>query len=139
MSGRRQPDDWSRPRPRDPRRRDVEPAPLAGPHIGRLRVTPARVTLAVALLLGLLFLAYSVLVRDALQVPLMATGFAICGVVFAAVSVLAVLEVVEAGRDGRDRTAVLAALFGGAVAVASLLSFAIAVIMSMIWSGTKSG
>ena len=91
------------------------------------------------MLFGLAFLAYSVLVRDALQVPLMATGFALCAVVFAAVSVMAVVEVVQAGRDGRDRTAVLAALFGGLIAVASLLSFAVAVIMGLIWSGTKSG
>ena len=96
-------------------------------------------SLGVALLLGLAFLAYSVLVRDALQVPLMATGFAIVGVVSAAVSVLAVMEVIQAGRDGRDRTAVLASLFGGLVAVGALLSLAVAVIMGLIWSGTKSG
>lgn len=126
-------------RARDPRAWDRQPEPLAGPHLGRFRITPARASLGVALLLGLAFLAYSVLVRDALQVPLMATGFAICGLVFAAVSVMAVAEVVEAGRDGRDRTAVLAALFGGMIAVASLLSFAVAVIMGLIWSGTKSG
>lgn len=138
MSGRRSPD-RSRPRPRDPQPREPRPEPLSGPHLGRLRITPARVTLAVAMLFGLAFLAYSVLVRDALQVPLMATGFALCAVVFAAVSVMAVAEVVQAGRDGRDRTAVLAALFGGLIAVASLLSFAVAVIMGLIWSGTKSG
>ena len=47
-----------------------------GPHIGPLRITPARVFLFVALLGGLAFLAYSIFFRDALQVPLMATGFA---------------------------------------------------------------
>ena len=33
--------------------------------------------------------------------------------------------------------AVLTALFGGLLAVASLMSLAAAVIMSLIWSGTK--
>jgi uncharacterized protein YcfJ len=96
------------------------------------------VTLAVALLGGLAFLAYSVLVRDALQVPLMATGFAICGLVFAALSVMCVRAVVGAGREGRDAAAVVSALAGGLIAIGSLLSFALAVILALIRSGTKT-
>jgi hypothetical protein len=118
--------------PRDPsggRRR-------AGPHLGPIRITPVRLTLAIALAGGLAFLAWSVLVRDQLQVPLMATGFAICGLVFAAIAVLAVVSVVRAGRDGRDGTAVLTALAGGLIAVAALMSLAAAVIFSLIWGGT---
>jgi hypothetical protein len=95
------------------------------------------VTLVVALLGGLGFLAYSVLVRDELQVPLMASGFAVTGLVFAAMAVLAVLSVVRSGREGRDGTAVMTALLGGLLAVASLMALAAAVIMSLIWSGTR--
>jgi hypothetical protein len=94
------------------------------------------VTLAIALLGGLAFLAWSVLVRDQLQVPLMATGLAVIGLVFAAMAVLALVSVVRAGREGRDGAAVLAALFGGLIAVAALMSLAGAVIMSLIWTGT---
>ena len=61
-------------------------------------------TLLIALVGGIGFLAYSTFARDQLQVPMMATGFAICGLVFAAVAVLAVFGVVRAGRDGRDGT-----------------------------------
>jgi hypothetical protein len=118
--------------PRDPsgRRR-------TGPHIGPVRITPVRVMLLIALAGGLGFLAWSVLVRDQLQVPLMATGFAICGLVFAATAALSVAAVVRAGREGRDGAAVLTALLGGLFSVAALMSFAAVVIMSLIWRGTQ--
>jgi hypothetical protein len=95
--------------------------------------------LLVALVGGLAFLAYSVLVRDTLQVPLMATGFLVCGIVFGLMACLAVVAVIRAGRERRDGTAVLAALGGGVLAMASLLSLAAGLIFSMIWSGTRTG
>jgi hypothetical protein len=104
-----------------------------------VRITPLRVTLGVALAGGIAFLLWSVLVRDQLQVPMMATGFAICGIVFLVVAVLSVAAVVRAGREGREGTAVLTALGGGLVAAASMLLLAGAVIMSLIWGGTKGG
>ncbi len=107
-----------------------------GTYVGPVRVTPVRVTLLVALAGGVGFLLWSVLVRDQLQVPLMATGFAVCGLVFAATAVLSVAAVVRAGREGRDGPAVLTALLGGMFAFVALMSFAAAVIMSLIWSGT---
>jgi hypothetical protein len=115
------------------------PAPRRrrGPHVGPVGLSPLRVTLVIALLGGLGFLAYAILVRDQLQVPLMASGFAVIGIVFAAMAVLAVISVIRSGREGRDGMAVLAALFGGLIAVAALMSLAAAVIMSLIWSGTK--
>jgi hypothetical protein len=93
--------------------------------------------LFIALLGGLGFLAYAVLVRDQLQVPLMASGFAVLGIVFAAMAVLALLSVVRAGREGRDGIAVLTSVFGGLLAVASLLALAAAMIMSLLWGGTE--
>lgn len=108
-----------------------------GPHLGPISITPVRVMLVAALLGGLGFLAWSVLVRDQLQVPMMATGFAVIGLVFAAMALLAVVSVVRAGRDGRDGAAVVTALAGGLVAVAALLSLAAAAIMSLIWSGAR--
>ena len=95
-----------------------------------------RVILLVALVGGFAFLAYSLLVRDQLQVPLMASGFAVIGLVFGAMAVLALVSVVRSGRAGRDGTAVATALFGGLLAAAAMMALAGAVIMSMIWGGT---
>lgn len=146
MSGPTPDDRRSQVSPRGDRQRRVATgygAPEAasgrgrGPHIGPVRLTPVRVMLVIALLGGLGFLAYAVLVRDQLQVPLMASGFAVIGLVFATMAVLALVSVVRAGGAGRDGTAVMTALFGGLIAVAALMSLAGAVIMSLIWSGTQ--
>jgi hypothetical protein len=117
--------------PSGPRRR--------GPHVGPLRITPARVFLFVALLGGLGFLAYSIFFRDALQVPLMATGFAICGIVFAVAAVMSLRGVISAGREGRDGRAFFTSLVGGLLALAAMGAFAAAVIMGLIWTGTSTG
>ena len=116
----------------------TEPARGRGPHLGPFRITPLRVTLLIALVGGIGFLLYSTFARDQLQVPMMATGFAICGLVFAAVAVLAVAGVVQAGREGRDGRAVLSALVGGFVAVGALMFLSAALIMGMIWVGTRT-
>jgi hypothetical protein len=106
--------------------------------VGPIRLTPVRVTLVLAFAGGLGFLAYAVLVRDQMQVPLMASGFAICGLVFAATAAISVPGVMRAGREGRDGAAVLTALLGGILAVAAFLSFAAAAIMALIWRGTST-
>jgi len=110
----------------------------SGPHLGPIRITPARVFLIVALFGGLGFLFYSIFVRDALQVPLMASGFAVVGIVLGIAAIMSIGAVVTAGRESRDAAAFFTALFGGFLAVASLMCLAAAVIMSMIWSGTSS-
>jgi hypothetical protein len=126
------PDDDARARSSSaPRRR--------GPHIGPLRITPARVFLVVALLGGLGFLAYSIFFRDALQVPLMATGFAICGIAFAIAAFMSLVGVVSAGHEGRDGRAFFTSLVGGLLALAAMGCLAAAVIMGMIWTGTSGG
>ena len=114
------------------------PSRRPGPHLGPIRITPARVFLVVALLGGLGFLAYSIFFRDALQVPLMATGFAVVGIVFAIAAIMSIGAVVTAGRESRDGAAFFTALFGGFLAVAALMCLAAAAIMSMIWSGTST-
>lgn len=113
-------------------------SPRRGPHIGPVRITPVRLTLALAMVGGLAFLAYSVFVRDVNQVLVMALGFATCGLVLGIVAVLSIGRIVSAGREGRDGTAVVSALLGGLMAAAAMLLLAGAVIMFLIWSGTHS-
>jgi drug/metabolite transporter (DMT)-like permease len=107
-----------------------------GPHLGPLRITPARLFLFLALLGGIGFLAYSILVRDVLQVPLMATGFAICGIVLAIAALISLAGVISAGREGRDGRAFFTSLVGGLLALAAMGCLAAAVSMGMIWPGT---
>ena len=118
--------------------RRTAPDASHGLHVGPLRITPVRVTLTFALAGGVAFLAWSVLVRDQLQVPLMATGFLVCGVVLLLSGVLGLRAVLAAGREGRDGAAVLTALAAGLATALSMLMLAGAVIMSMIWGGTRT-
>ena len=111
----------------------------SGPHLGPIRITPARVFLLVALVGGLGFLAYSIFFRDALQVPLMATGFAICGIAFAIAAFMSLVGVISAGHEGRDGRAFFTSLVGGLLALAAMGCLAAAVIMGMIWTGTSGG
>lgn len=115
-----------------PRRADGRRA-ISGPHIGPVRLTVTRVVLAVALLGGLAFLAYAVVVRDQLQVPLMASGFAIVGLALAAIAVVGAANVIRAGREGRDGVAFATALAGGLAGMMGLMSLAAAVVMALIW------
>jgi hypothetical protein len=119
-------------------RRSAAEASARGLRLGPIRITPARVTLTVALAGGVAFLAWSVLVRDQLQVPLMATGFLICGLVLLVSGVLGLRAVLAAGREGRDGAAVLTALAAGLATALAMMLLAGAVIMSMIWGGTKA-
>jgi hypothetical protein len=109
----------------------------SGPHLGAMRITPTRVTLFLALVGGTAFLVYAVVVRDQLQVPLMASGFAVLGLVFAALAVTGVANVVRAGREGRDGAAVVNAIGGGIAAITSLLLLAAAVIFAMILGSAR--
>ncbi|HEY4754216.1 MAG TPA: hypothetical protein VIH37_13090, partial [Candidatus Limnocylindrales bacterium] len=87
---------------RPPRSQAASAAKLAkagrGLRIGPLRITPVRATLAIALIGGLVFLAWSIFARDqSYQVPMMATGLAVCGIVLAVAAVLSLRGVVTAG------------------------------------------
>ena len=104
-----------------------------GPHIGPMRITPTRVLLTVALVGGVGFMLYALIVRDALQIPLLASGCAILGLVFTALAVVSAANIVRSGRDGRDGTAFLNAIVGGIAAIVALMSFAASVIMALIW------
>jgi hypothetical protein len=82
----------------------------------RRGISPGIVFLAVALIGSLLFALYAVTVRDADQIPLLAAGSAVLGIVFIALASYALRSVWRAGIDGRSGQA-LALGVGGGIAV----------------------
>ena len=117
------------PRARDGSRRVV----VEGPHIGRVRITPTRVFVGIALFGSIGYLVYALTVRDANQIPLLATGAAILGTVFAALAVLGMIRTYRAGRDGRGGSAVVAAIAGGLAALVAFGAFATAAVLALLW------
>ena len=106
-----------------------------GPHIGPFRLTPTRVFIGIALVGSIGYLVYSLTVRDTNQIPLLASGAAILGVVFAALAIVGAYRSYQAGRDGSGGRAVLAAIGGGLAALVAFGAFATAAVLSLLWRG----
>ena len=121
-------DRWqASPRDPDDRRRQ------AGPRLGRLRLTPTRVTLGLALFGSTTFLLYAITVRDPSQIPLLSSGAAVLGLVFAALAVAGAIATFRAGREGRSARAFAFAILGGAAALVAFGCFTWAVILALVW------
>ena len=117
-----------------PRRADGSRA-IAGPHVGPVRITPSRVFIGIALVGSIAYLVYALTVRDATQIPLLATGAAILGVVFMTLAVAGAYRAVRAAQVGSGFRAVLAALAGGIAVLVAFGAFATAAILSLLWRG----
>jgi len=112
-----------------PRRSDP-----AGPTIAGVRITPIRVMLAVALIGSLAFIAYTINVREAEQIPMLASGAAVLGIVFVGVALGGAVEAYRSGSAGDGRRAVLLALAGGFAAMIAAGCFAGALVLALVWS-----
>ena len=121
-------DPWRQVSPRAPdgsRRR-------TGTFVGRVRVTPTRVFLSVALLGSLLYLGYAISVRDTSQIPALASGALVLGLVFAALATVGGIETYRAARAGRPARSFLAAIAGGVAGLVALACFAAAAILAIL-------
>jgi len=117
-----------------PRRSDGSRA-VTGPHVGRIRITPSRVFIGVALVGSVAYLVYALTVRDTNQIPLLATGAAVLGVVFVTLAIAGAYRAVRAAQGGSGGRAVLAALAGGIAVLVAFGAFATAAILSLLWRG----
>ena len=78
----------------DTRSRQVQPAPRraparsrGGPRIGPLRITPVRALVVVAFVGAIAYIGWAIIrVRDATQIPMLSSGFAILGLACVAVA-----------------------------------------------------
>jgi hypothetical protein len=117
-----------------PHDRDVSrrPRPGGGLRIGPLRITPTLVMLVVAVIGSLAFLAYALTVRESTQIPLLAAGLAVLGLVFGALAVSGAIATYQAGSAGRSIRAMGLAILGGIASIISLLCFAGAILGAML-------
>ena len=86
------------------------------PAPSRRRVSPGAVMLAIALGGSVVFAAFTLTVREASQIPLLASGAAVLGIVFSALAAYAARSTWHAGIQGRKR-AIVMALAGGTAAI----------------------
>jgi hypothetical protein len=79
------------------------------------------------------FIIWGVLSRDAEQVPMLASGMLVLGVVLAIAAAVAARDTYRAARAGYAGRAFALALLGGSLAVTAGVSMAGASILGMIW------
>jgi hypothetical protein len=121
-------------RGREPvRRRPAATAPeLETRHIGPVPVTVTGVLIAVALIGSLAYMAFAVTVRDASQIPLLASGAVVLGLVFAAVAFVGARAAWRSSVRGRDGRAFGHALIGGIASLVAAACFAGAFILATL-------
>lgn len=117
-----------------PRNRDGSrgPRPSRGLHLGPLRVTPTLVMVVIAVVGSLAFLFYALTVREATQIPLLAAGLAVLGIVFGGLAVSGLVATYRAGAEGRSIRAMGLAVLGGVASIIALLCFAGAILGAML-------
>ncbi len=126
MSGRTAPRDARHPRKMDPGY--DEPPP------GR-RLSPGPIFLVVAIVGSIAYMAYTVTVREASQIPLLASGAVVLAIVFGALSGYCLRATWRAGEEDRGRRALLIGLLGGGAAMAAAGFAAAAIILFQVAAG----
>jgi hypothetical protein len=100
--------------------------------IGPIPVTVTGVLIAIALVASLLYLAYAISVRDPSQIPLLASGAVVLGIVFAAIAFVGARAAWRSSVDGRDGRAFGHALLGGIASLVAAACFAGAFILAVL-------
>ena len=118
-------------RPAPPRRNGSSPSRTSG---GR-RISPGVVFLVLAVVGSIIYMAYTVTVRDTSQIPLLASGAVVLAIVFAALAAYSLRAIWRAGREERGGRVLLVALVGGAAAFAAAGFAAGAIILFQVASG----
>jgi hypothetical protein len=105
-----------------------------GPRLGPIRITPTRVILAVAICGSIGFGLYTVTVRDANQIPLLAAGLTVLGLVFGMLTVAGVVSTYRAGSDEQGVRAMFLAIGSGVASIIALGCLAGAVLLAQLWT-----
>jgi hypothetical protein len=98
----------------------------------RRRISPGAVMLAIALGGSVIFAIFTITVRDASQIPLLASGAAVLGIAFCALAAYSARATWHAGIAGRNQRAMLLAVAGGMAAIVGAGCLAGAIILFLL-------
>lgn len=106
----------------------------SGWQIGPLRITPIRAVVGIAFLGSIAFIGWAVLkVRDATQIPMLSSGFAVLGLAFVSMAIGALIELWRAATVARTGRAFALAVGGGLAGFAAIGCFAVTVVLALLW------
>jgi hypothetical protein len=120
-------DPYADPRDRDPDRERYTDDDYAGyddsgyePGPRRRGISPVAIFLVIAIIGSIAYMAYVVTVREATQIPLLASGAVVLAIVFGALAAFCLRTVWRSGLErGSGGRALLTALVGGGAAMAA--------------------
>jgi hypothetical protein len=96
----------------------------------RRGISPGAIFLVVAVVGSIAYMAYVLTVREATQIPLLASGAVVLAIVFAALAAFCLRSIWRAGLDrGNGGSTILTALVGGGAAIAASGFAAAAIIL----------
>ena len=104
----------------------------ARPTSRRFPVSPGLTFVGVAVIGSIVYGLYAITVRDASQIPLLASGAVALSLAFGALAAYCLRALLQAGEDGRGGRAMLIALVGGGAAIAACGCLAGAIILFML-------
>jgi hypothetical protein len=99
---------------------------------GGIRITPMRIVLVLALIGSLAYIAFALTVRDTSQMPMLASGATVLGIVFLALAISGARGTYRAGGEGRSGQALTLAIGGGIAAMIGFGCFAAAIILALL-------
>jgi MFS family permease len=95
-------------------------------------LSPGLIILVVAIILSLGYVFYAVTVRDPSQIPLLASGAVVLGIVFGAAALYALSAIWRAAGDGRGGRAILLGFVGGGAAMIAAGCVAGAIVLFLL-------
>jgi hypothetical protein len=109
------------------------PTPRRGRYIGPLRITPAVVLVALAIVGSVAFILYVVFRVEDEQIPLLGAGFGVLGASFAVIAIGSVVEMWRAASRARAGRALSLAILGGIAGLVAIGCFTFTVLATMVW------
>jgi hypothetical protein len=106
-----------------------------GRRLGPIPITATGILLLVALVLSVGWLGYTITVRDPSQIPLLASGTVVLGLVFTAIAIVGGRATWRSSVRGRDARAFGHAIVGGFAWLAAAGCFAAALILFILKGG----
>jgi hypothetical protein len=109
-------------------------APRRGLYLGPLKITPALVLVAIALIGSGAFVLYVVFRVEDEQIPLLGAGFGVMGACFAVIAIGTLVEMWRAASRARAGRALGLAIVGGVAALLAIGCFTFTALATMVWN-----
>jgi hypothetical protein len=113
----------------------LAPPVRRGLYIGPLKITPALVLVAVALIGSAAYVAYVVTQVEDEQIQLLGYGFGVMGASFAAIAIGAVIAIWRAASRARTRRALVLAIVGGVAGLLAIGCFTFTALALLVGEG----